>query len=94
MTEARSGAGRLAAGALALAAAPTFGLMALVTGLLGGGTRPDMPGMAAHDPFALDGMALMYLLMAAFHLPAWLKRLPSRREPARMPAAAVSREIR
>ena len=28
---------------------------------------------AMHHAFPLDGMATMYLLMSAFHLPAWLR---------------------
>lgn len=49
---------------LSLAAAPTFATMALLTAALGGGTHGASP---------LTGMALMYLLMAAFHSVPWLK---------------------
>ena len=61
-----------AAGYLALAASPTFAVMALATALLGGpagafcGTGPQ--------GWAPGGMAVMYLLMSAFHLSPWLRR--------------------
>ena len=57
---------------LSLAAAPTFALMALLTGIQEGG----MPGMlcaAAHDASPLTGMVPMYLLMSAFHSMSWLR---------------------
>ena len=57
---------------LCLAAAPTFAIMALLTGVLGGGS-PDMLCSAAQDASPLTGMVPMYLLMSAFHLPPWLK---------------------
>ena len=63
---------------LCLAAAPTFAIMALLTGVLGGG-RPDMLCSAAQDASPLSGMVPMYLLMSAFHLTPWLKRISSRR---------------
>ena len=61
---------RDAAGWLALAAAPAFALMALLS--------------AAHVPqhalcaagatvLPVDGMTAMYLLMCLFHLPPWLR---------------------
>jgi hypothetical protein len=67
---------------LSLAAAPTFAIMALLTGIQDGG----MPGMlcsAAHDAWPLTGMVPMYLLMSAFHAGAWLKLISSRRSGAR-----------
>jgi hypothetical protein len=67
-----------AADALSLAAAPTFAIMALATGLLGGGV-PDTMCPAPHHSWALTGMVPMYLLMAAFHAAPWLRLLPSRR---------------
>jgi hypothetical protein len=62
---------------LSLAAAPTFAIMALLTGISHGST-PEMLCSAAAGGLPLSGMALMYLLMSAFHLGPWL-RLISRR---------------
>jgi len=63
---------------LCLAAAPTFAVMALITGVLGSGPMATLcatvPGASA-----LTGMAPMYLLMSAFHAVPWLKRIASRR---------------
>ena len=70
-----------AAGWLSLAAAPTFAIMALVSGALGGGA-PDMLCSAAHAS-RLGGMVPMYLLMSAFHLAPWLKLISSRRSGVR-----------
>jgi hypothetical protein len=61
-----------AADFLYLAAAPTFAIMALVAGVLGGGP-PDMFCSAAHEASWLSGMVPMYLLMSAFHSAPWLK---------------------
>src|SRR5262245_43165864 len=61
---------------LSLAAAPTFAMMALLTGVVGGGAL-DMFCSAAHGP--LGGMVPMYLLMSAFHTAPWLKLISSRR---------------
>jgi hypothetical protein len=63
---------------LCLAAAPTFAIMALLTGVFGAGS-PDMLCSAAPDASPLTGMVPMYLLMSAFHSAPWLKlisRLP------------------
>ena len=60
-----------------LAAAPTFAVMALLTGLLGGGEA--MSCMGAHDASPLSGMTSMYMLMSAFHAAPWLKLISSRR---------------
>jgi hypothetical protein len=62
---------------LCLAAAPTFAIMALFTGVLGG--RPDMLCTAAQDASPLSGMIPMYLLMSAFHSAPWLRLISSRR---------------
>jgi hypothetical protein len=63
---------------ISLAAAPTFAIMALLTGVPGGGP-PDMLCAAAHDASPLSGMVPMYLLMSAFHSAPWLKLISSRR---------------
>jgi hypothetical protein len=68
---------------LCLAAAPTFAVMALLTGVLGGG--PQMLCSAAQDASPLSGMVPMYLLMSAFHLAPWLKLISSRRSRAFRP---------
>ena len=72
----------LAAAWLPLAAAPTFAIMALLTGVLGGG-RPGMLCSAARDASplvgVLGGMVPMYLLMSAVHSAPWLKLISSRR---------------
>ena len=62
---------------LCLAAAPTFAIMALLTGI--GGESADMLCSAAQHASPLSGMASMYWLMSAFHSAPWLK-LISRRE--------------
>ena len=63
---------------LSLGAAPTFLIMALLTGVSAGG-MPDGLCSAAHDASPLTGMVPMYLLMSAFHLKPWLRLLSSRR---------------
>lgn len=57
------------AGWLHLAAAPTFAVMALLTGLTG-----DAGMICAATPTAspLSGMTLMYVLMSIFHGMPWL----------------------
>ena len=62
---------------LCLAATPTFAIMALLTGVLGGGPM-DMLCSAAHAS-PLSGMVPMYLLMSAFHSAPWLKLISGRR---------------
>ena len=59
---------------LSLAAAPTFAIMALATGLFGGGGL-DMMCPAPHHSWTLTGMVPMYLLMSAFHAGPWLTLL-------------------
>jgi hypothetical protein len=66
---------------LSLAAAPTFAIMALLTGVLGG--KADMLCAAMQDASPLSGMVTMYLLMSAFHSAPWLKLMSSRRSDAR-----------
>jgi hypothetical protein len=70
-----------AAGWLGLAAAPTFAIMALWTGLLSG--QPDILCMGMQDASPLNGMALMYSLMSAFHLGPWLKQISRQGSRAR-----------
>src|SRR5436190_8717112 len=62
---------------LYLAAAPTFAMMALLTGVLGGGPPDALCSVAGASP--LSGMVPMYLLMSAFHLTPWLKLISRRR---------------
>lgn len=62
-----------AADFLYLAAAPTFAIMALLTGLFGGGAPEALCSTAGASP--LSGMAPMYLLMSTFHSAPWLKRI-------------------
>jgi hypothetical protein len=62
---------------LGLAAAPTFAIVALLTGVLGDG-KMAMMCSSASDPSSLGGMVPMYLLMSAFHSAAWLKLMAGR----------------
>jgi hypothetical protein len=62
---------------LCLGAAPTFAIMGLLTGVLGGG-QPDILCSAAEHTSPLSGMIPMYLLMSAFHSPPWSKLISSR----------------
>ena len=62
---------------LGLAAAPTFVIMALLTGALGGPS--GMICSAAQGASPLSGMVPMYLLMSAFHATPWLKLISNRR---------------
>jgi hypothetical protein len=80
--EKRNAAARGAAEWLCLAAAPTFAVMALLTGVQSSG-QPDIFCSAMHDASSLGGMVPMYVLMAAFHLAPWLKLVSSRRSGAR-----------
>ena len=68
---------RTAADWLYLAAAPTFAIMALLAGVLGG----PAGALCSSGASPLAGMTTMYLLMSAFHLAAWLKRFGRHREP-------------
>ena len=71
-----------AADGLALAASPTFAIMALLTGVLAGG-QPDVLCLASQGASPLTGMVQMYLLMSAFHSAPWLKLISRRRSGAR-----------
>jgi hypothetical protein len=66
-----------AADFLHLAAAPTFAIMALLTGVLGGGSPDVLCSAASAAP--LSGMVPMYVLMSAFHSAPWLKLISRRR---------------
>jgi hypothetical protein len=66
---------------LALAAAPTFAIMALLTGIQDGG-MPVIVCSAAHDASLLTGMVPMYLLMSAFHSAPWLRLIANWRRGA------------
>jgi hypothetical protein len=63
---------------LSLAAAPTFTIMALVTGVHGAGPH-DVLCAVAQDASPLNGMVGMYLLMSVFHSAPWLKLICSPR---------------
>jgi hypothetical protein len=63
---------------VSLAAAPTFAIMALLTGILGG-SMPDMLCPAAPHASPLTGMVPMYVLMSASHLAPWLRLFSHRR---------------
>jgi hypothetical protein len=65
---------------LCLAAAPTFAIMALLTGALGGGP-PDILCSSTQDASPLSGMIPMHLLMSVFHSAPWLKLIVSRQPP-------------
>jgi hypothetical protein len=66
---------------LCLAAAPVFAMMALLTGVLGGGSPDVMCSMSTSSP--LGGMVPMYLLMTAFHSAPWLRLISGRRRTIR-----------
>ncbi|WP_200940387.1 hypothetical protein [Caulobacter sp. Root343] len=57
---------------LSLAAAPTFAILALWTLVFGDRDAAMICSGGRGGP--ISGMAVMYLLMAAFHLPCWLGR--------------------
>lgn len=55
---------------LALAAAPTFAAIALWSVIAG----PSPAGMICSTPGSpVDAMTMMYVLMAVFHIPPWLR---------------------
>lgn len=72
----RAAAGKAAwlANLLCLAAAPCFALMALLSAI--GGADPICT--ASGPGFHAGGMGAMYLMMSAFHLPPWLRKLRQR----------------
>ncbi|WDZ80523.1 hypothetical protein PWG15_22335 (plasmid) [Ensifer adhaerens] len=64
-------AARRAADGLALAASPTFALMALSVGAWG--TDVGQMLCAGEPGLQIGGMAAMYVLMSVFHLAPWLR---------------------
>jgi hypothetical protein len=57
--------------ALALAASPTFAIMALLTGTFGSDPVETLCSAAHTSP--LSGMVMMYVLMSTFYVGQWLK---------------------
>ena len=74
---------------LSLAAAPTFALMAVVTGIVDGGPH-QMSCSAAMRMSPLTGMVPMYALMSAFHFTPWLRLISrwTKRRRGRPPRVA------
>lgn len=67
---------RRVAGWLCLAAAPTFAIMALFSGMSSANPQGVCGLMQTSSP--LNGMTCMYLLMGAFHSAPWLNLLAAR----------------
>ena len=63
--------------ALRYAAMPTFAAMAVATAASGGGPAEALCGAPV-----LNGMAVMYGLMSAFHAGPWLRLIANRRTGA------------
>lgn len=66
---------------LSLGAAPTFALMAALTGILDGGANEMLCSAATHTS-PLSGMVPMYVLMSAFHFAPWLRLISRWRSAA------------
>jgi hypothetical protein len=77
-----------AADFLYLAAAPTFAIMALLTGVLGGGSPDTLCSIVSTSP--LSGMVPMYWLMSAFHSAPWLKLISLGRRDENQAKSAAS----
>lgn len=67
---ARASQARGAGGRLALAASPTFALMAWIAA---NDARPIALCSSGSSIVPFDGMTAMYVLMSLFHLSPWLK---------------------
>jgi len=65
-------ASRRASDWLCLGAAPTFAIMALLTGFFSGGD-PKILCSAAERAWPLSGMVFMYVLMSTFHSAPWFR---------------------
>jgi hypothetical protein len=65
---------------LALVAAPAFAIMALISAAPANSPAAMLCGGGQAWP--LSGMAVMYLLMSAFHAAPWLRIFSGRRSPA------------
>jgi hypothetical protein len=73
----RDGVLLTAADGMALAAFPTFAIMALLTGVLDGGPAEIL--CSAPHPSPLSGMFTMSILMSALHAAPWLELIAGRR---------------
>jgi hypothetical protein len=80
-SEIRHAVALCAADWLGLAATPTFAIMALLTVVDSNGPMAALCA-ATQGASPLNGMAVMYLLMSAFHSAPWLKLISSRRNGA------------
>jgi hypothetical protein len=92
--ETSAGGGGAASGPvnwLGLAAAPTFAIMALWTGLFSG--QPDMLCMAIQGSSPMSGMTLMYLLMSAFNAAPWLGLISRRQSGVHQAPAESTRRV-
>src|SRR6266853_2350797 len=78
---------------LSLAAAPTFALMAVVTGIVDGGAHQMWCSAAMHMS-PLTGMVPMYALMSAFHLTPWLRLISRWTKGARTESPCAVRDPR
>jgi hypothetical protein len=87
---------RDATGWLALAASPTFGVMALIAA---NHAAPVGLCSSGSGILPIDGMAAMYLLMSLFHLSPWVKLVSGRPASGRpvsarpVPGRPVSRRL-
>jgi hypothetical protein len=66
---------------LRYAAAPGFAVMALITGVEGGGAAHWVCS-SAQEASPLTGMTAMYVLMSVIHAPPWLHEIFRRRLPS------------